>query len=157
MSNVIVGQALPEFEIIKGGVATESGSFEAWGTDVLEGKATYFVANAGHPEANEIHNDLTTKISEAGGIRKVHIINAKDAPMGASMFIKAEFKKAGKGDPENSYILDSKGVVAKELGMEKKSALIAVLDAKGVVVFAHEGAFDADVEAKAMEAIASVK
>ena len=157
MSNIVVGQKLPEFEIVKGGVATPEGAFEVWGSDEVEGKATYFVANAGYPEANEIHHEVTTEVSDAKNIRKVHIINAKDAPMGASMFIKGEFKKAGKNDVENSYILDSKGIVAKELEMEKKSAVIAVTNTEGVVIFTHEGAIDTTVKADILAAVASVK
>ena len=157
MSNIVVGQKLPEFEIVKGGVATASGSFEAWGSDELEGQAVYFVANAGHGESNDMHHETSTKIQEAGDIRMCRIINAKDAPMGGGMFIKGEFKKAAVADESNLYIMDSKGVIAKELGMQKKGAVVAVLDAAGTVVSTHEGVVGTDEEAKIMEAIASVK
>lgn len=156
MSNIVVGQKLPEFEIVKGGVATESGAFEAWGSDELLGKATYFIANAGHPAANEMHQHVSDKVRAAGNVQVCHIINAKDAPMGASMFIKKAFKTAGKEDTANTYVMDAKGVVAKELDMEKASAVVAVADAEGTILFSHEGLLGADEEAKIMEAITSV-
>ncbi|MGF1760965.1 hypothetical protein L4D76_24195 [Photobacterium sagamiensis] len=157
MSNLTVGQKLPEFEIAKGGVATPEGKFEAWGSDELVGKATYLIANAGHAEANDMHQATSEKVQAAGDIRMCRIINAKDAPMGAGMFIKSEFKKGAKNDSANLYVMDGKGVIAKEFEMANKSAVTVVLNAEGVVVFAHEGAVDAGVEAKVMEAIASVK
>ncbi|MCG7584335.1 YtfJ family protein [Photobacterium sp. OFAV2-7] len=157
MSNIVVGQPLPEFEIVKGGVATPEGAFEAWGSDELVGKATYFVANAGHAEANDMHQETSLKVHAAGDIRMCRLINAKDAPMGASMFIKGEFKKGAEGDPANLYVMDSKGIVAKALGMQKKSSVLAILDAEGTVVFTHEGAVDTDTETKIMDAIADVK
>ena len=156
MSNITVGQALPEIEIVKGGVATPEGKFEAWGSDELVGKATYLVANAGHAEANDMHQHLSEKVHAAGNIRMCRIINAKDAPMGAGMFIKSEFKKGAKNDAENLYVMDGKGVIAKKFEMESKSAVTVVLNAEGIVVFAHEGAIDADAEAKVIEKIASV-
>lgn len=156
MSNIVVGQQLPEFEIVKGGVATPEGAFEAWGSDELVGKATYFVANAGHSEANDMHQETSVKVHAAGNIRMCRLINAKDAPMGASMFIKGEFKKGAVGDPDNLYVMDGKGIVAKSLEMQKKSAVVAILNAEGVVVFTHEGTVDADVETKIFEAIASI-
>lgn len=157
MSNIVVGQKLPEIEIVKGGVATPEGAFEAWGSDELVGKATYLCANAGHGESNDMHQETSTKIQEAGEIRMCRIINAKDAPMGAGMFIKGEFKKGAAADANNLYVMDSKGVIAKEFGMQKKGSVVAVLDAEGTVVYTHEGTVGAEEEAKIMEAIASVK
>lgn len=157
MSNIVIGQTIPEFEVVKGGVATPEGKFEVWGSEELIGKATFLAANAGHASANDMHHAVSTKLRESGEIRVAHIINAKDAPMGAGMFIKGEFKKGGINDTKNIYVMDGKGVIAKELDMAKKSSVVAVLNAEGVVVYTHEGTVGSAEEAKIMEAIASVK
>lgn len=153
MSNIVVGQQFPEFEITKGGLTTASGAFEVWGTDELMGKATLVIANAGHASANDMHHHITSKIFDARSIRLCRIINAKDAPMGAGLFIKNEFKKGAKNDSENLYVMDSKGLIATELDMEKKSAVVSIIDAEGKVLFAHEGMLNPEHETEMLNII----
>jgi predicted transcriptional regulator len=156
MSNIVVGQPLPEINIVKGGVGTPEGKFIPWGSSELVGKPTYLVANAGYPEANEMHVNATEKVAAEKQIRMCRIMNVKDSPMGASMFIKKEFKKGAKEDPTNLFVMDSKGLIGDQFAMQKKSAVTVVLDANGIVVFAYEGEHNAEVEAQVSEAVASV-
>jgi predicted transcriptional regulator len=156
VTKLAIGDKLPEFEIIKEGVATENGKFVAWGSDELFGLPAYLVANGGHASANDMHQSTSTKIAEGGKIKMCRIINAKDAPLGAGMFIKREFKKGGSEDPANFYVMDGKGIVSDELGIEKKSAVTLITDADGTIRFVKYGQLNAADESDILSLVEAI-
>ncbi|MFK0573146.1 YtfJ family protein [Endozoicomonas sp.] len=157
MSNIIAGQKLPSFTVEKDGRIIGKGKFAPWSSEALVGEARVFFAIAGSPVAaakvQPVHNKLK---EEAPAIKQVQLVNSKESPMGAAMFIRGEFKKSFKKNPENTYIHDVKAVAKEALGMDDLSALVAVINSDGEVVYSFEGECGEVEVASVMEAIQSV-
>ena len=153
--NITTGTTFPEFAI-KGGQATSWGTFEDWDTDALKGKPALLLINAGHGESNDMHNDWSLKATQENEIHVCRIIDAKDAPLGAGMFIKSQFKKAAKLEPDNAFVADERSVAAKTLGMAKKGAIVAIIDGEGQILFANHGTMTPEAQAQADEVLASL-
>lgn len=140
MANVTVGAQLPAFTVEKDGKNIGKGKYEPFSSSELVGKPTIFIAMAGHPTVPPKMEPVIKATSEKfPELRVASLINTKESPMGAGMFIKGEFKKAYKKAPENFYILDVEAVARDTLGIAELSAFVAVLNAEGEVVYAFEG------------------
>lgn len=149
MTNLVVGAKLPAIEIIKDGQISEKNKYVPWNSSEVVGAPKLLVVMAGHPESGEKVTDLLAKVDEAKPeVSVIKVVNTKEAPMGAAMFIKREFKKAYKKNPANTLILDKDAVAKAALEVADLSALVAVLNADGEAVLVHEGhCGDAEIEA----------
>ncbi|MRI33402.1 hypothetical protein EOPP23_10435 [Endozoicomonas sp. OPT23] len=158
MANVTVGAPLPAFTLQKEGKNIGKGKYEPFSSSELAGEATIFIAMAGHPAVPPKMEPVNKAVSEKfPEFRVASLINTKESPMGAGIFVKGEFKKAYKKAPTNLYLLDAEAVARDTLGLEKLSAFVAVLNAAGEVVYAFEGQTGDTEVAAILEAIESVK
>lgn len=140
MTNLVVGAKLPAIEILKEGQISEKFKYIPWNSSEVVGEPKVLVVMAGHPESGEKVEELLAKLGEEKpDARMVKIVNLKEAPMGAGMFIKSEFKKGYKANPANTLVLDKLATAKDVLDIADLSALVAVLNAEGEAVFVHEG------------------
>ncbi|MGF1760120.1 hypothetical protein L4D76_19730 [Photobacterium sagamiensis] len=140
MTNLVIGAKLPSIEVAKEGQISEKNKYVPWSSSEVVGEPKVLIVMAGHPESGDKVADLLAKLdAEKPEARVVKIVNTKEAPMGAGMFIKSEFKKAYKANPANTLVLDKNATAKEALAIADLSALVAVLNADGEAVFVHEG------------------
>ncbi|WP_025673599.1 YtfJ family protein [Salinivibrio socompensis] len=119
-----------------------------WQTEQLPGKVRVIQAIAGRSSAKEMNAPLMDAITAAdfddARYQTTTIINQDDAMWGTGGFVKSSAEDSKREFSWSSIVLDENGSVAKAWRLKEESALIAVLDEKGMVRFVKEGKLSED-------------
>ena len=123
-------------------------SAERWMLNSGNGKVRVVQHIAGRSSAKELNAPLVRAISTAklprDRYQTVTIINVDDALFGTSSFVRSSAEDSKREFPWSSIVVDEKGVVAQTWQLKPKSSAIVLLDQKGVVLFAKEGALTSE-------------
>ncbi|MGL5007533.1 MAG: YtfJ family protein [Plesiomonas sp.] len=128
-----------------------------WSTRQLSGKVRVIHAIAGRSSAKEMNAPFIEAIKAAKFPRERYqtttIINANDAIIGTRTFVRSRLKESKREFPWSQFIYDENGVVQHAWQLKPESSAIIILNSKGTVLFAKEGALTAREIEKAITLI----
>ncbi len=125
--------------------------FQPWASSDLLGRVhviEYLAARAG---IDKVQRPLYTAI-EAAQLPPEHfavakLVNADDALFGTSGLVAPEVRKSKQQLPQEILVVDANGAGRKLWALQPKSSAVAIVDARGTVLFFKEGALTgAEVE-----------
>lgn len=147
MASIQAGQTLPAVAVSqKGEVLLDGGktTFVDWNTDSLKGKVRVVHHVAGRSAAKEINEALIQALKAADFPKETYqtttIVNVKDAVFGTGTIVSMMVESGKKEFPWSCVVVDGQGTVQKAWGLKSESSAVAMLDAKGKVLFFKEGA-----------------
>ena len=150
-ADIRVGEKLPPLRIADLGECVIHGDetvFEPWESSTMLGKVQiveYVAARAG---IDRLHRPLFDAIAEAGfpaaALAVTKLVNADDALWGTSGLVTSKVGENKKEFPENSLVVDAKGIGLRRWGLQQGSGAIALLDRSGDVLFFKEGGLTDD-------------
>jgi len=150
-ADIRVGEKLPPLRIADLGECVIHGDetvFEPWESSTMLGKVQiveYVAARAG---VARLHRPLYDAIREAGfsaaELAVTKLVNADDALWGTSGLVTSKVGENKKEFPENSLVVDAKGIGLRRWGLQQGSGAIALLDRSGDVLFFKEGGLTDD-------------
>lgn len=129
-------------------------AYSPWSTQQLSGKVRVVQAIAGRSSAKEMNAPFIEAIKAAKlsheRYQTTTIVNADDAIIGTSAFVRSSLKDSKLEFPWSQFIYDANGVVQQAWQLKPESSAIIVLNAQGKVLFAKEGALTASEISQAM-------
>ncbi|RKF15867.1 YtfJ family protein [Alginatibacterium sediminis] len=159
---ITTGAKLPTIQVNSSGfitVVNDEIQYQAWDSNSLNGKVYLIQAMAGRTSAKEINAPMIEAVKQAklssDQYQTVTIVNTSDAVFGTSGFVKSKLKNNAKDFPNAAFIQDDKGQVTKKWKLAKKSNAIILLDKQGNVLFAKDGALNAQEIEEVMSLIKS--
>lgn len=154
---ITVGQRLPLAVVTEPGTLLYTGgevSYAPWNSVRLAGKVRVIMHLAGRLSAKDLNAPLTTRLAgtrfPADRYQTTLIVNTDDAIPGSAMFVRASLKSSKAASPETEMIIDGKGAVRKSWQLMPGGSAVVVLDARGNVRFAKDGALTPDEVAEVM-------
>ncbi|WP_319782571.1 YtfJ family protein [Oceanisphaera sp. IT1-181] len=149
--NLQLNQAAPAVTVTNQGeliLNNEQLSARNWQLSKGAGKVRLVQHIAGRSSAKELNAPLVRAITAAklprDRYQTVTIINVKDAIFGTSAFVRSSAESSKREFPWSSIVVDENGVVAQTWQLKAKSSSVVLLDQKGVVLFAKEGALTSE-------------
>ncbi|MDR5611816.1 MAG: YtfJ family protein [Arsenophonus sp.] len=118
--------------------------YQDWRSKELVGKTRTILHIAGRLSAKELNEPLIEAIKQKKFDQKKYqtttIINTDDTILGTGFFVRSNIEDSKREFPFSQIIVDNKGVVKKTWQLKPKSSTIIVLNKKGNVLFAKDGA-----------------
>lgn len=158
---VQLNQSLPAATVIDQGELVLQGkeiSYTPWNTNMLPGKVRVVQAIAGRTAAKEMNAPFIEAIKAAklphDRYQTTTIVNADDAIIGTSAFVRSSLKDSKQEFPWSQFIYDANGVVQQAWELAPKSSAIMVLNPQGKVLFVKQGAMS---KAEIDQAMALIK
>ncbi|MDO6499802.1 YtfJ family protein [Photobacterium sanguinicancri] len=144
--NLEIGQVLPSVDVADKGeilLTQDKIAYQAWATEQLVGKVRVIQAIAGRSAAKEMNAPMIDAIKAADlptdKYQTTTIINQDDAIWGTGGFVKSSAEDSKREFAWSSMVLDANGNVQQAWDLQQENSMIALLDAKGTVLFAQEG------------------
>ncbi|MDW8844498.1 YtfJ family protein [Erwinia sp. MMLR14_017] len=141
------GQRLPAIGISDKGelmLQQDKFSYQRWNSAKLPGKVRVVQHIAGRSSSKEKNASLIEAIKSArfphDRYQTTTLVNTDDAIPGTGMFVRSSIENNKKQFPWSQFIVDSDGVAKKAWQLEDGGSAIVVLDKKGEVRFAKDGA-----------------
>ncbi|WLS78466.1 YtfJ family protein [Erwinia pyri] len=141
------GQRVPAIGISDKGemlLQQDKFSYQRWNSAKLPGKVRVIQHIAGRSSSKEKNASLIEAIKSAmfphDRYQTTTVVNTDDAIPGTGMFVRSSIENNKKQFPWSQFIVDSNGVAKKAWQLEDGGSAIVVLDKKGEVRFAKDGA-----------------
>jgi len=117
--------------------------YSPWSTDALPGRVRTVQAIAGRTSAKKMNQAFIDEVAAAKFDRNKYqtttIINLSDKIPASGFVVKGKAEASKKEFWWSSVVLDDKGEVARNWGLQPESSAILVLDNQGKVLFFKEG------------------
>lgn len=122
--------------------------YQDWSSKKLVGKTRMILHIAGRLSAKELNEPLIEAIKQKKFDQKKYqtttIINTDDTMLGTGFFVRSSIEDSKREFPFSQIIVDNDGVVKKTWQLKPKSSTIIVLNKKGDVLFAKDGALTSE-------------
>ena len=148
---LVDGQPVPPVYIAdKGEMVIEQGDihYQRWNSQTLTGKVRLIIHVAGRLSAKEQSAALIEAVQQADlprqNFQTTTIVNTDDALPGSGMFVVRSIASSKKSAPWQQFIIDNSGVTAHSWQLLPGGASVAVVDRRGIVRFAKDGALTAE-------------
>ncbi|RWR02892.1 hypothetical protein ED28_06120 [[Pantoea] beijingensis] len=145
--NFIVGQRVAPVGIVDNGeliYVQGKFSYAPWNSAQLVGKVRVIQHIAGRSSAKEQNAALIEAIKKAqfpgDRYQTTTLVNTDDAIPGTGMFVRSSIENNKKQYPWSQFIVDSNGTAKKTWQLTEGGSAIVILDKKGDVRFAKDGA-----------------
>lgn len=119
-------------------------SYKGWNSAQLPGKVRVIQHIAGRSSSKEMNAGMIEAIKAAqfphDHYQTTTIVNTDDAIPGTGMFVRSSIQSNKQQYPWSQFIVDSNGNVRKAWQLEEAGSAIVVLDKRGMVKFAKDGA-----------------
>ncbi|WP_017346962.1 YtfJ family protein [Pantoea sp. A4] len=145
--NFIMGAPVPAVAIADRGellLHQDTFSYRPWDSSQLAGKVRVIQYIAGRTSAKKKNSLLITAVKEADfptdRFQPTTIVNTDDAIPGTGFFVRGKIEKNKKHYPWAQFIIDSQGAGRIAWSLPEESSTIIVLDRKGDVQWAKDGA-----------------
>lgn len=147
------GQPVPPVYIAdKGEMVLNQGDihYQRWSSQTLTGKVRLVIHVAGRLSAKNQSQPLIQAIQQArlprDRFQTTTIVNTDDALPGSAIFVVRSIAASKKAAPWQQFIIDSSGITAHSWHLQPEGASVVVIDSRGIVRFAKDGALsDADI------------
>lgn len=144
---VETGKPLPPVFIANEGelvMQHETLSYQRWSSQSLTGKVRMVIHVAGRLSAKEQNAPLIAAIQQANFSRTrfqtTTIVNTDDAIPGSAIFVERSIKSSKREAPWQHFVIDSSGVAQNSWQLTPHGSAVMLLDARGLVRFARDGA-----------------
>jgi YtfJ family uncharacterized protein len=148
--NFSIGDTPPMVAVKQAGELTlkqDEIAYQPWQSKQMIGKTRVIQAIAGRTKAKALNKPLMDALVAAqfaeNKYQTTTIVNKSDAVWGTGSFVKSSAEDSKREFYYSSVVLDDEGAVAEAWGLQPKSALIAVQDKSGKILWAKEGALTA--------------
>lgn len=146
-ANIELGKSLKSLTIADKGELLQKGKgfeFQPWSSDRLRGKLHVVQYLAASMSARAINKPFTDKLNTLKKHQEKYIVtvvlNLDDALWGTSLFVISSLKRAKKGHPESSLVVDKNALGRQHWQLKKDNSAIMVINKSGEVIYFKEGA-----------------